>query len=62
MQTLQAAQIDPLKRTVEKSTENSRPLSVAPAAAQKTQAKVIRQPQPAEPRSQPANQIQARMR
>jgi len=62
MQTLQAAQIDPLKRTVEKSTEkNSPPTSVAPAA-QKTQVKVIRQSQPAEPRSQSANQIQARMR
>jgi cell division protein FtsL len=62
MQTLQAAQIDPLKRTVAKSTEkNSPPTSVAPAA-QKTQVKVIRQSQPAEPRSQPANQIQARVR
>ena len=62
MQTLQAAQIDPLKRTVEKSTEkNSPPTSVAPAA-QKTQVKVIRQSQPADPRSQPTNQIQARMR
>ena len=62
MQTLQAAQIDPLKRTVEKTTEkNSPPTSVAPAA-QKTQVKVIRQSQPSEPRSRPANQIQARMR
>ena len=63
MQTLQAGQIDPLKRTVEKSAEKSSPpVIAAAAAAQKTQVKVIKQLKPDEPRSQPANQIQARMR
>ncbi len=62
MQTLQAGQIDPLKRTVEKSAEKSSPPVIAAAAAQKAQVKVIKQLKPDEPRSQPANQIQARMR
>jgi cell division protein FtsL len=47
MQPMQAAQIDPLKRTVKTSSEKNPPeTSAADAPASQTQAKVIRQPKP----------------
>jgi cell division protein FtsL len=49
MQPMQAAQIDPLQRAVNTSTEKDSPkviTSVAAAPARPTQAKVIRQPKP----------------
>jgi cell division protein FtsL len=47
MQPMQAAQIDPLKRTVKTSSEKNPPeTSTADAPASQTQAKVIRQPKP----------------
>ncbi len=64
MQPMQAAQIDPLKRTGKSSADQNSPAISTTVAApvQNTQVKVIRQPKPDQPRSQPANLIQARMR